>query len=330
MTSPDTTGSDRLAATWGGPGLRWRHDSHAEELAAGEVWRRCGVCSEVAPLREVLLHWPGEELAFDDDPNRHLMLGHIDLETIRRQTEAIATFYEMHGVVVHLHRPSRPPPPNMLFMRDLFFMTPLGAIIARPASAQRAGETRFATAALAGLGIPILYTVRGRGWFEGADALWLNGRTVVVGVGHRTNDEGAESVAHVLAESGVETLKVPLAPPGQHLLGNVVLVDNDLAIVDRQRASDELLAVLRDYGFRLVLLSPGEELRERRGMNFVTLAPGKIVMPAGCPEIRRRLEEEGVEVHALDVSQYLVGGGGLACLTGIVARNSRSAMGDSK
>ena len=321
MTSPDTTGSDKIAATWGGPGLRWRHNSHAEELAAGKVWRRGGVCSEVAPLREVLLHWPGEELVFDGDPNRYLMLGHVDLDMIRRQTETIAAFYQAHGVAVHLHRPSQPPPPNILFMRDLFFMTPLGAIIGRPASEQRAGEARFATAVLAELGIPILHTVRGRGWFEGADALWLNAHTVVVGAGHRTNDEGAESVARVLAESGVDTLKVPMAPPGQHLLGNVVLIDNDLAVVDQQRASDELISVLRDHGFELVLLPPGEELRERRGMNFVTLAPGKIVMPDSCPEIRRCLEDKGVEVHTLDVGQYLVGGGGLACLTGIVARH---------
>ena len=37
--------------------------------------------------------------------------------------------------------------------------------------------------------------------------------------------------------------------------------------------------------------------------------------------MRRRLEGEGVVVHAVDIGEYLKAAGGLACLTGILARD---------
>jgi len=42
--------------------------------------------------------------------------------------------------------------------------------------------------------------VRGKGVFEGADAMWINSDTVVLGIGLRTNDEGAVQVASLLHE----------------------------------------------------------------------------------------------------------------------------------
>ena len=52
--------------------------------------------------------------------------------------------------------------------------------------------------------------VRGQGTFEGADAMWLDATTVLVGLGLRTNAEGAAQVAATLGEMGVETIVVDL------------------------------------------------------------------------------------------------------------------------
>ena len=55
-------------------------------------------------------------------------------------------------------------------------------------------------------------------------------------------------------------------------------------------------------------------------MNFVTLAPGRIVMPARCPRTTAVYEAHDVECHAVEVSEYIKAAGALGCLTGILSR----------
>src|SRR3546814_8550844 len=87
-------------------------------------------------------------------------------------------------------------------------MTPEGAILARPASTVRAGEERWVARRLADLGVPILRTLTGTAVFEGADLMWLDPRTAMIGLGLRTNEEAASQIATTLEEIGVETIAV--------------------------------------------------------------------------------------------------------------------------
>ena len=320
MTPISPNGSEGvLAATMGGPAWRPRQRSHAEEL--GDLWGACGCCSEVGRLRAVLLAWPGEELAQADPPDRYLMLEHVAVPVIQRQFKGIAHAYAESGVEVRVYRPTRRPPPNLIFLRDLFFMTPEGAIIGRMASEQRAGEERFATEALAEVGIPVLATVHGHCCFEGADAIWLEPGCVLLAVGRRTNRAGAELVAGVLRDLGVTTRLTELPEYTQHLVGVVTCLDTKFAAIHGDRATSPLRAILREHGFRLLELPADEELTRRRGMNFVAVGPSAVLMPSGCPGIRRRLEMEGISARCVDVGEYLKAAGGLACLTGILSRD---------
>ena len=70
------------------------------------------------------------------------------------------------------------------------FMTPEGALLARPASTARAGEERRVARRLAELSVPIILSIGGSGTFEGADAMWVGSDTVILGRGLRTNDAG--------------------------------------------------------------------------------------------------------------------------------------------
>ena len=177
------------AAAYGGEGWRPRTASLRSEI--GSLWTACGICSEWSPLRAVLLHRPGPELTASDNPDAVQMLAPLDLAAARAQHAAIARAYRDAGVVVHDVRPDIQPSPNQMFVADLMFMTPEGAIVGRPASVVRAGEERWVARRLADLGIPILRTIRGNGVFEGADAMWLDRKTVLIGKGLRTNAEGA-------------------------------------------------------------------------------------------------------------------------------------------
>lgn len=317
--SPKTSGSE-VRSSLGGAGWQPRDATHADEVAAGAVWTRCGYRSEVAPLQAVLLARPPDSLGAVTDPGRHLMRSKVDLSALREQADGIGAAFARHGVEVLMAQPPPEAPPNVIFMRDLFLMTPAGAVIGRPAAAQRAGEERHAAAALAVAGIPILATVAGRGSFEGADALWIAEDTVLLGVGFRTGTEGAATVARVLAEQGVRVVTAPLAAGVQHLLGAVVPVAHRLAAVRSSAVGTELREVLAKHGYRLIELPDDADMLDARGMNLVTLAPGHVLMPGGAPGLRSRLAEAGVHADEVDVSEYLNADGALGCLTGIVRR----------
>jgi N-dimethylarginine dimethylaminohydrolase len=307
-------------ATFGGPGWYPRGASHAEDLHGGVIWHSCGVDSEVKPLREVLLAWPGDGLDFSGPADEQLMLAKPDLVAIRNQARKIAEFYEEQGVTVHWARLPGNVPPNFIFQRDLFFMTPEGCILARPASPQRAAEARLAAMALASLGVPILGMPRRTMLFEGADALWLDASTVAIGVGFRTNSSGFEYVSGVLADMNIRTRAVRLPQGIQHLLGLVNLIDHDLAMIRKSHAGADVLGMLEEHGIRIISASATEEVEQRRAMNFVALRPRCVVMPSDSPETRSQLEAAGVLVFSLDVREYIKAAGALGCLTGILAR----------
>ena len=163
----------------------------------GRLWAPCGLRDEWSPLRAVLLHRPGAEVAVPD-PDAAQLLEPVDPASAAAEHEAMAQAYREEGVLVRAVEPAAAPTPNLMFCADLFLMTPEGAILGRPASTVRAGEERWIARRLADLGIPIVRMVRGRGTFEGADAMWLDATTVLIGLGLRTNAEGAAATCACL------------------------------------------------------------------------------------------------------------------------------------
>jgi N-dimethylarginine dimethylaminohydrolase len=213
---------------------------------------------------------------------------------------------------------------NLMYCRDLFFMTPQGAILSNMANSTRSEEPLYAGRTLEACGIPLLHTVCGEGRFEGADALWLGKNLVLVGVGNRTNCQGYQQIKTVLHQQGVKCLQVPsYQTQTQHLLGTLQIVDGNLALLRHGIADHALGRLLETHGFEIIRIPENHEVRTRQAMNIVTVAPRTILMTAGCPETRSLFEEAGLTIAAeLELTQLLQGAGGLACATGIVARGS--------
>lgn len=278
------------------------------------------MASEWAPLRSVLLHRPGGELEGTADADAALMIETPDLERARRQHDAIAAAYRESGVEVHYLEPAALPPPNQMFVADLMFMTPEGAIVGRPASTVRAGEERWVARRLADLGIPILRTVGGRGTFEGADAAWLDPRTVLLAHGLRTNAEGAAQVAATLREIGVEAIVTELPLGTMHLMGQLRFLDRDLAAVWPGRIGYGAVEALRQRGFSVLHFPDEQEALRGQANNFVTLAPRRILMAAGNPRTQGYYERAGVECPTVEVDELLKAAGGIGCLTGVLER----------
>lgn len=305
-------------AAYGGPGWSPRTQSSREEM--GMVWGRFGLGMEWSPLRAVLLHRPGAELSSAADANAALMLDTPELRRAQEQHDSIAAAYRQVGVGVFYLEPSATPPPNQMFVADLMFMTPEGAIVGRPASTVRAGEERWVARRLADLGIPILRTIAGRGTFEGADAAWIDPDTVLLGRGLRTNAEGAAQVAATLREIGVEVLQTDLPVGTMHLMGQLRFLDRDLAVAWPGRFAYSAIEALCARGYTVLLFPDEQEAVRGQANDFVTLGPRRILMPAGNPRTQSFYESNGIECHTVAVEELLKAAGGIGCLSGILER----------
>lgn len=286
-----------------------------------------GCNSEYAPLAAVLLYQPSPEVGSHPDPAAIQHLRPIDYSTSAREYAAIKYTFAALGIAAVEVDPAPLSTDqayryNMMYCRDLQFMTPAGAILASMANATRREEVRYAERTLVNHGIPVIGGVSGSGRFEGADALWLNERLVVVGVGHRTNGEGFEQVNHLLRELAVECVALPSRQTRtQHLLGSVQIVDRDLALMRSGICDPAVGKFLENAGFTVVEVPENEEVTERQAMNIVTIAPRTIIMTAGCHVTKALYRQAGLTIAAeLEVSQLINGAGGLACATGILAR----------
>jgi arginine deiminase len=306
------------ASAYGGPGWSPRTDSLRDEI--GTLWSSCGINSEWAPLKAVLLHRPGAEFADITNPDEIQMLEIPNVEKIQRQHDAIAQAYRKAGISVMYVKPNVTPPPNTIFVADLMFMTPEGVILARPASTVRAGEERFVARCLADIGIPIVSSIRGRGTFEGADAMWVNPNCVIVGTGQRTNQEGATQITSTLKQMEVEVIIVNLPLGAMHLMGSLRFVDENLAICWPSKTPYAALNALRDRGYE-VLLAPDEgELVQGMALNYVSLGPRKTLMAAGNPATQSFYEEIGIQCRLVEINEIMKAAGGIGCLTGIIER----------
>lgn len=315
------TSRDRFAASaYGGEGWSPRTGSIRQEI--GRVWGPCGLATEWSPLKTVLLHRPGDEWRALPDPDSAQMLAPPDLERAQHQHDAMAEAYGEAGVTVHYVDPPQTPPPNLLFVADLFLGTPEGVILGRPASTVRAGEERWVARRLAELGVPILRSVRGRGTFEGADAAWIDPGTVLLAMGLRTNAEGAAQVTATLEEMGVQVIPVGLPYGTMHLMGTLRLVDRDLAIAWPGRVPYVAVEALRERGFTVLFLPDEAEAINGSALNFVPLGPRSLLMPAGVPVNEAFFRSAGVECRAVEVDELLKAAGGPGCMTGVLERET--------
>ena len=293
--------------------------SIAEDFS--EYWGgKWGCDSEVGKLRAVLLRRPGKEIEGISNPADWRWLDVMETEIAREQHDALAELYRSQGVAVHYVEHMRDDRPNALFMRDNVLMTPQGAIVGRQAMACRRGEERYAAEALARLGVPIVRTISGTGIFETACCLWVDAETAIIGTGNRANEDGAQQVVQTLNSMGVEHFLPLQIPYGYaHIDSIISFADKKTAVFDPARLPWDVWTALKKRGFTLLEAPSPDETREL-ALNFVTLAQGSVVMAAGYPVTKKFLENHGIQVIEVDISELRKGWGSLHCMTAILKR----------
>lgn len=319
MTTEAHTKSSFGTAAYGGAGWVPRQMSHAQEL--GKLWAPYRIDSEWRTLRAVIVHSPGPELDDDLDLEKSLMLEPLDGGKAREEHAAMCEAYRSAGIDVHHVRPEGRATPNQMFCADLFVMTPQGAIIARPAGQVRAGEERMMARRLADLGVPILKTLTGTATFEGADLMWLDEHTAMIGRGHRTNQEAIDQITTVLAEIGCETIPVDMPFGTMHFMGMLRTLDRNLAVCWPRRTPLATVRALQDRGYNVIFPPYEDDSASYRAMNFVTLGPRKILMVAGLAKYQDFLEEHQIECVPVVTDELSKAAGSVGCLTGVLARD---------
>lgn len=296
--------------------------SFEEQMPA--LWGEWGCSSEIGRLRAVLLRRPGVEIEhLPEDLSSVLFVERIDPQRAREQHDAMAALYRENGVTVHYVERMQEHEPNGMFMRDLIAMTPEGAIVARPGTLVRRGEARYAAEALARLGVPIVRTICGSGTFEGADLMWANRDLAFVGISRRTNTEGNRQVRMELERMGVGeivTLQVPWSEA--HFDGLMTILDRKLAMVYSSQVPYPAVEALRRHGFKILEVTSEREVRYGMALNVVALEPGRVILPVGeNKETAKMMQQAGVEVLSIDLSELNKGAGSIHCMTAFLKRD---------
>ena len=208
--------------------------------------------------------------------------------------------------------------PDAIYAYDPTLPTDRGTILLRPGKVSRRREPEAMGADLLAAGLPTLGALEPPATAEGGDMFWLDERTLLVGRGYRTNDEGIDQLRALLGrEVDVVVFDLPhaLGPDAcLHLMSFISPLDRDLAVGFLPMMPVRLVELLRDRGFALVEV-PEEELGSQ-GPNVLALAPRVALALDGNPETRRRMEREGVDVRTFvgeEISRK--GDGGPTCLT---------------
>jgi N-dimethylarginine dimethylaminohydrolase len=221
------------------------------------------------------------------------------------------------GAEVVVAQTPGPANPDAIYVYDPALVTDDGALLLMPGKEGRRGEVEDMAVDLVEAGVSIAGRIRYPGTVEGGDTLWLDERTLLVGRGYRTNDEGIRQLAEALPDVEVVAFDLPhLRGAGEvlHLLSLLSPLDRDLAVAYPPLMPVRLMELLANRGVELVEV-PAHEF-ETMGPNVLALAPRVALALKGNDETRRRLERAGVDVHVYrgdEISRK--GNGGPTCLT---------------
>ena len=188
-----------------------------------------------APLRRVLVRAPEPAAAaawrafgWHREP---------DAERIAAEHEAFRGLLAEAGVEVVIGQTSVPLSPDAVYTYDPAIVTDRGAILLRPGKEGRRVEVDAMEADLLEAGVPILGRLEAPALAEGGDTVWLDERTLLVGIGYRTNETGVEVLRRLLPDVEVLAFDLPyLNGPGTANATPLTAAGATLHVADAGRA----------------------------------------------------------------------------------------------
>lgn len=233
----------------------------------------------------------------------HLSRAPIAVSVARAQHAAYERLLESLGCGVR-RMPAAHELPDSVFIEDTAVVVDEVAIITRPGAASRRAETAAVAEALAAHR-PVTFIVD-PATLDGGDVLRL-GRTLYVGVGSRTNTEGVRQLEEATGLYGydVRTMQVDGC---LHLKSAVTEIAPGLVLVN-----PAWIDARRLEGHRAVEIDEAEPF----AANVLQIGEA-IVCAAAYERTIARLEEAGVTVYPVDVSELAKAEAGVTCCSVIL------------
>jgi dimethylargininase len=190
--------------------------------------------------------------------------------------------------------------PDGVFVEDTVVMYGDRAVITRPGADERKPETAAVADLLGALGYDVV-SIEAPGTLDGGDVL-KHGGTVWVGRGGRTNQAGIDQLRAHLEPSGARVVAVPLSKV-LHLKSAVTALPDGTVIGYEPLVDDATVwpAFL--------------DVPEESGSHVVLLGGNTVLMSADAPASKRLFEERGLDVVAVDISEFIKLEGCVTCLS---------------
>ncbi|RCL89916.1 amidinotransferase [bacterium] len=245
--------------------------------------------------------------------------GKPDFEISLKDYNSFKSILHNNGIEIHCLPSDDITSLDSIYTHDPCLVSNSGVILCSMGKDLRKKEPEMISNYFESLGIPIIGRISSPGKLEGGDIVWIDNRTVAVGVGYRSNFEGIMQLKQILSDDIDEIIPVHLphwTGPADclHLMSNVSPIDENLFLV-----YSKLLPVsFREYllSRKIKLIEVPDEEYESMGCNVLAIAPRKVIMIEGNNITKKILEDEGVEIFTypgLEISNK--GAGGPTCLT---------------
>ena len=213
---------------------------------------------------------------------------------------------------------------DSIYTHDSLKITKKGAIFFPMGKELRSKEYLATKAYLEANGVPTLGEIKAPGKMEGGDVLWIDEKTVAIGRGYRTNDEGIRQFKELTKDCIDEYIIVPM-PHGDgedcclHLMSIISFVDTKKAVVYSKFMPVFFRELLIERGIELIECN--DEEYDYLGSNVLCIEPGKCITIDGNPDIVKKMRDAGVEVLTYEGKEVSYRGtGGPTCLTCPVCR----------
>ena len=162
-------------------------------------------------------------------------------------------------------------------------------------------------------GVPVLGRIE-RGRIEGGDVAILRPGVVLIGIsGERTDEAGASALGDIFRRKGWRVITYRFDPHFLHLDTIFTLADRNLAMACTDVLDDVFLAQVEELGIELMPV--GYKEARLLGCNLLSLGDKRVVTAGTCSRIDAELSCRGYRSIAVDLSEFIMCGGGVHCLT---------------
>jgi dimethylargininase len=235
----------------------------------------------------------------------HLQREPIDLQRAHRQHKAYERVLQELGCEVN-RLAAEVDFPDSVFVEDTAIVLDEIAIITRPGAASRRGETASIASALA----PFreLRFIEAPAQIDGGDVLRV-GKNIFVGLSSRSNQMAIEQLQAYLEPFGYLIRGIQISGC-LHLKSAVTQIAKDTLLINRT-----LIDASAFSEFKLIDVDDSEPLAAN-----ALLIGDSIIYPTSYPWTLKRLEEQGIAVKLVEVSELIKAEGAVTCCSLIFKR----------